>query len=279
MQKDFKDFKKDIIDDITELKVYTYKKIKGQRQSTELQIYNNRLSFFANKIKNNEPFIIVKYGDGEWLSMISNDESEYNCDSCHYFKELGYNLIRSYIYFLKNDNVFICRWPFTTYDMQTQIENDFKDNFNESKFLYYDTLIHKLDKTNSFDNELVDFFKIIKNSSLKKIYISNSKMASAVKDILNIVVNINVPEIDSYLQKDSIYKQLYNELYKTKEPCILLFSAGFLSKILIAWLSHEWPNNIFLDIGSTFDGLIKASRDFNKDPEYKSIMTATYMRL
>jgi len=216
--------------------------------------------------------------------MISNDASEKNCDSCNYFKDLSLSLIQSYIYFLKNENAYICKWPFTTFNIQERINNDYKDYYDENtKFLYYDILIHKIDdilihkmNEHTFSKDLIDFYKCIQNSNLEKIYISNQNMITALCPLLNIEHNVVVPEINSFLNNDVIIKNIIENITKNNNMKILLFSAGMNAKVLIAKISEKYTNNIYLDIGSSFDGLIKGSRDFNKVSGYRDLLFKNY---
>ncbi len=106
-------------------------------------------------------FILVKFGDGEMRNMISKDENEHNCDNNNYFKELGLDLIRSYIYYLRNNNTYINKWHSHVYEIQDLIEKDNKQYYDhEIKFVFYDLLIHKL----PFRPDLVNFFRSIKTS-------------------------------------------------------------------------------------------------------------------
>lgn len=271
------------LDSIDLLRVYSYKKIKGSIESigsTSMQVSDDILLDFIDLLESNVNFIIVKYGDGEWLS-VNSEEYETNCDGCHYFKELGYDILRSYIYFLKNNNAYICKWPFVEYYVQVAIDKDYSDYYNpEFKFLDYDLLIHKLNTDKYFSDNLISFYKTIKNSTRKKVYVSNPRMISVMKNILNFDTAVPVPEVDSYLQKKCILEELkkcITDVIKDSSNIIFLFSAGFCSKVLIYELSSEYPNNTYIDIGSSFDALIKASRDFNKDPYYKELMTNVYL--
>ena len=138
------------------------------------------------------------------------------------------------------------------------------------------------------EKDLISFYKSIRDSKRKKVYVSNSKMISVMKNVLNFDTSVPIPEVDSYLQKNAIkdaikdtlkdtLKESLKDTIKDSSNIIFLFSAGFCSKVLIYELSSEYPDNTYIDIGSSFDALIKASRDFNKDPYYKELMTNVYL--
>ncbi len=148
-------------------------------------------------------------------------------------------------------------------------------------------LEHKLEH-NGFKPEQVTFFKTIKESKRTKIYISNQAMIDAVFDVLNLSYGIPIPEVNSYLHKDTIMKNVGDIMcdketknfkicdFVDSKNLIFLFSGGMFAKVLIAELSKIYPNNTYIDIGSTFDGLIKGSRIFNNSKEYRDEMMKIY---
>ena len=255
-----------------EVDINKYKNLKNSAPSYkffELQkTVESDLEKFINMLNNNENFLIVKYGDGECLNMISVNENERNCDGNNYFRPLGDDLIHSYIHFLQSKKSYICKWHCQIYDIQTALDADFGGNL-ENKFIFYDILVHKL----PFSNNLVKFFKTIQSSNRKKIYVSNAHMINTVCPILNIKVGICIPYINCYQQKEIILNNLKQHI---AENCIILFSAGMASKVLICEIDKMCPNNTYIDIGSTFDGLIRESRDYNCGQEYRNILYSTY---
>lgn len=302
------------LSDLEELKIFQYRKFKDEVSDSTysyLEKYvKERLMEFEDNIKTYRPsglpeiedyknFILVKFGDGEMRNMTSTNENDHNCDNCFYYKGLGLELIKSYIYFLKNKNAYISKWHSHTYTIQKEIEKDYAEYINSSdgndgnvsKFVYYDIIVHKLEYKDKEDNERltfrpekVSFFKTIKESKRFKIYISNMDMINAVAPILNLQYGIAIPATNSYLQKDEILKTMYENLEQLKvklgfpvvKDLIFLFSGGMFAKVLIAEISKKYPQNTFIDIGSTFDGLIKYSRDFNGTVEYRDELLKYY---
>lgn len=227
----------------------------------------DKLQEFISNIQTNKNFNCVKFGDGEWLNMIATDENERNCDGGRYFRALGDDLIRAYIWCLQDSNTFISRWHDQIYAIENALDFDFcKSN---EKFVYYDIFTHKV----PFMPEQVAFFKAIKNSSRKKIYVSNQAMIQKVVPFLNMTVGVCVPDIDCYLHKDTIIPNILNHV---DHDCIVLFSCGMASKVLLTEIAKQKPDNTFIDIGSTFDGLVRISRDYNASPLYRDILFNTY---
>ncbi len=272
-----------LITETDSIDIERYRSLKREHANVEdnLEIYaKERLIKLTEMIINSNNFILVKFGDGEWRNTIYDDDKLHNCDNCNYFKGLGIDLIESYIHFLKCKNTYINKWCSHTYDIQNSIENDYSTEFDPvDKFLYYNLIVHKIlisENGPTFKQEQVDFFTSIKKSTRTKIYVSNIDMIKALIGLLNITQGISIPPTNSYLVKHEILNLIRSVLINMPENNIILFSAGMFSKVMIAIISKEYPNNTYIDIGSTFDGLIRRSRDFNGTVEYQQLLLKYY---
>jgi len=239
------------------------------------------------RINTNKHYIAYRQGDGESRNMIATNENDHNCDGCFYYKDLGLDLIRAYIFCLKNKNAYIHKWHSHTYSIINTIEHDYRSYFDPvKKFLFFDLLVHKLvpmtaetEKYSidnvSFKEEQIRFFRTIKESQRTKIYVANEAMIKAVAPLLNINLGVIIPAVNCYLNKKDIMSSIKNQL-KDKENCIVLFSCGMASKVFIAELFKEFSNHTYIDVGSTFDGLIRHSRDFNGSKLYRDVLLKCY---
>jgi glycosyl transferase, family 25 len=232
----------------------------------------DRLKQFTSYLKSNKNFILVKEGDGEFFNMASQNQNDHNCDGNNYFRSLGDDLIESYIWYLRNKDAYICRWHSHIFNMQNEMDQHNIEHYSpKEKFVYYDLIVHKL----PFKQEQIDFFLEIKRSNRKKFYISNMDMIKAVKNILNINYALAIPERNSHLIKKDIIEKALEQLSLCSDM-IVMVSGGMFSKVLICELAKARPNNTYIDIGSTFDGLIKRSRDFNGTLEYRNELLKYY---
>lgn len=234
-----------------------------------------KLDSFSDMIRNNENFALVKFHDGEWLTMTTNG-NEMNSFGYNYSRQIGDDLIRSYIFLLCYSRGYIHYWHYTPHKIMLDLVDDFLPS--NDKFIYCEATVQKL----PFIAGQVEFFKSIQQSSRTKIYVSNIHMTEVLQPILNInhlvVTNhINFYASDNlfYPEKERILAQI-KELLCNHENAIVLFSAGLGAKIMITDLVKTHPHNTYLDIGSTFDGLLYASRDYNAVPEYRSTLLSTY---
>jgi glycosyl transferase family 25 len=265
---------KEYVEETDDEEVEKFSTLVGEKESTKYaslsSFADQRLEEFTQMINNNVQFSIIKFGDGEMRNMTSTNENEHNCDGCNYFKSLGLELIKAYIFFLRDKNTFINKWHSHVYLIQEAIEE--KYTHSDNKFVFYDLLVHK----SPFNPVLINFFKSVKRSKRIKVYISNVAMIKALIPVLDIQLGIIVPEINCYLHKDAVYKSAIETLHKVGPNAIILFSCGMFSKVLAHKLMASFPNNTYLDIGSTFDGLIKFSRDFNGTFEYQAELLNAY---
>lgn len=237
------------------------------------------LKGFQELIRARCNFTIVKYGDGPILNMMSENDQEVNCDGVRYTEFLKYNLQSAYIYFLINRRTYICKWE-VPIGIEMYFDHYFANYYDQHKFLEYNILIHKL----PFKQEMIDFYKAIKNSTRRKIYITNDKLAPIVKQIFSsnesspcetfIVEEKDCADFHlSYLSK--LLKIIHNDC---SDDNIIMTSCGTYAAVLIHALMQHRPDNTYIDIGSSFDGLYRHSRDFNGSEEYKQKMSEIYLK-
>lgn len=263
-----------IVMDIDKYLKYTQIKIFNGDKWFSKECIDNKISNlnkFSNMIKNNEQFIFVKFGDGEFNNMLSNNENDHNCDYNKYYRELGNQLIKSYIYFLKEEKTYIAKW-LNEYELRVVLEKEFLKTNEEDKFIDYDILNNIV----PILKEQIEFYNIISNSSRKKLYISNGNMCNIVKKILKVDCCIEIPQNNVFLIKDEIINQIKKEI---TDNSIIMFSAGMCSKVLIHELSEYNKNATYIDIGSAFDGFVRLSRDWHLVPNYSQIIYESYKNL
>lgn len=238
------------------------------------------ITHFSDKLMRNEYFTIVKFGDGEILNMNSENEQEVNCDNTRYTKFLKYGLILAYPFYLMNPRTYICKWEeemgeagiINLYDLVLDSKNMIQPL---NKFVEYNIMIHKL----PFKNEMIRFFKIISLTQCNKLYICNKYLAKYIKEIFpskngyttKVLV---IPETDCGDYHTNIFLEAIQII---KKDFIVMTSCGVYSKVLIKSLMEVRPDNWYIDVGSSFDGLYTHSRNFNGSHEYKYKLSELYL--
>jgi hypothetical protein len=200
--------------------------------------------YLTECILSKTPVSFLKYGDGEYAAASGVQGG--NVDGDNYTETLKNGLRNSFKYMAEHaPNVRFAIWPF---DNHIQ----FWQRLTEKPIQNYDYCSIIMEGKN-WDKK-VNFFKAIKQSTLRKVYVCNRLMVRA-KNLLNIDHMVHVPFrnwVD--IELDSIVGQLKTILSENNaEPTIVLTSAGMGAKILISELIRHFPNNIYLDIGSALD--------------------------
>lgn len=235
-----------------------------------------KLDLFSDMIKAGKNFALVKYADGE-LTYMTTRGKEINSCGYLYSRNVGDDLIRSFMYLVKHKNGYVHFWHYQPYKMLTNILRDLQVDW-DAKLVYCEATVQKL----PFIPGQVNFFKTIQQSPRKKIYLCNHMLAPYVKAVLRVDHIVLVDPLNFYASEEMLYPErtkVVGELreYLKNDNQIFLFSAGFGTKIVINDCLKINPNNVFLDIGSTFDGLVGPSRDYNSIPGYRQTLWNTYM--
>lgn len=212
---------------------------------------SNTIEIWSDKINKMENFSFIKFGDGEFFCMMG--EEGQNCDKHPYSKELSEKLYDSWYFFNTLENIYIAEWAghkpgmvLKTSSEKFQLELMNKTTQLKVNFVNFEILLQNLLSEQKFN-----FFKNIKYSSRKKIFVGPERLFG-VKNFLNFDSLIKVPLVNSFSKYDDILSNIKNELV---DNCIVVTSSGMPSKSLIH-KSLEFNNNITcLDIGSGFDAL------------------------
>jgi hypothetical protein len=182
---------------------------------------------FREMIEKNKNFSFVKQGDGEIFCMKGYVGS--NCDGHPYSPELGKALTDAYTLFNDLDNCYVTKWA----------EFDIPGFYPRSKGnVDGDTFLH-----NDINHNKFDFFKSLKESKRKKVFIGPIRLLEVIK-FLKIDQFVEIPLVNSFS---------YDFKIEPEDNAIYLFSAGMPAKVWIAKLIRSNPNITCIDIGSGFD--------------------------
>lgn len=122
------------------------------------------INFFIDLINNKIPFIYIKLGDGEYISLKKFDEDNIyskeinNCDGVLYTKELRDQLLDKikYLSNLDSPNCFLGKWPYG--EIKNYFDNLFIKNMNWVSYH-----IFCFSGTDEFNNTLkLNLYKAIK---------------------------------------------------------------------------------------------------------------------
>ena len=110
----------------------------------------------------------------------------------------------------------------------------------------------------------ISMYKAIKESRLRKIYVCNYLLKRA-KVLLDIDKEVIIDIRNWYKRKELIKGEIIRNM---EGKSIILTSMGIGSKVIISELREEYPENIYIDIGSALD-LICTKRDSRGKKSYE----------
>ncbi len=202
------------------------------------------IDFFTKKLVYGENFTFVKYGDGEIICMIGGTGK--NCDDHPYSKKLGKLLEQSFVKLLRYyDDVYLAEWV----DNLVKTRESYVNTNNlDPKFADYECFL-TLDE-NMSDDKLVNFYKLLKNSNRKKIFVGPKKLRD-VEHMLNLDKFIEVPLIDAFSKYDEVLNELLN--FGVDDDNIYILCCSMMSCLICSDLKEINNKITLLDIGSGFD--------------------------
>ena len=208
------------------------------------------LEIWTEKIKRCENFSFIKFGDGELRCMMGCEggDQEYL-----YYKELAQKLHAAWYFFNTKENIYIAKWNDHKPGMDgtTDTERFLNDLISGTNvgvdFVNFEILLQ-----NTLTKQKFDFYKTIKASKRKKIYVGPGRILPGIKGFLNTDLAIEAPYPDTFRYYDKVLE------WTLKEACdnsIIMLSVGPVANLLIHDLVRYNPNITCLDMGSALEPL------------------------
>jgi len=221
------------------------------------------LSLWTNFINSKTNFSFIKFGDGEFFCMMGAPGT--NCDQHPYTKELGDKLLAAWNFFSTCDleNIYIAEWGDQPGSFGTPQNIVPRQNLNNPVFDFFNQLMSQRKKhnfklvnfeivlQNTLTTEKYNFYKSIKNSKRKKIFIGPERLKN-VQSFLNVDLHIQIPLLNSFTKYDKILSACLDII---EDDTIFIFSSGMPTKSLISDILNYKNNITCIDIGSGFDSL------------------------
>jgi len=212
-------------------------------------------------IKNSIPCMFVKYGDGEFNA--ANLYEGVNCDGTPYTKLLGAKIRESFIYNSAQKNAMIGCW----HDLSNV--SFWKDLSSSVAWADYHTILIDGKESTTYAKYKLELYKSIKESTRKKIYVSNSAMYR-VCDMLSVDAFIDIDPVNWFeTEYDSVVESVKAEMNGC--DCIVILSAGMGAKPLISDLHKAFPSGIYIDAGSAFDMICRRKATRCYSPPYAEL--------
>lgn len=198
--------------------------------------------YFLNLIRQNKPFSLSRFGDGEVLCMFHN-HMKTNCDGSRFLTELIYPMKQIFV----NEHPYYHCLLNCSFDINGDKFKAFIDETCPDMPFYDGEIWSEL----SFDGRMTELCQVLDKHSPVFVggeHLLNTKYMYGFTDVSHIVT----PSVDSFTAIDDIMGKIiekYNEGSR-----MFLFSAGYTTKILIDSLYPIFGGDTFMiDMGSVFD--------------------------
>jgi len=203
-------------------------------------------NYFINKIKNVEPFSLIRPADGEFHILQNNSLT--NIDNWTFIQNSKlHNDLTNAIHLASKKCCYVgIPCGCCNIDMANWYIHNFKLHPNYITFA--NVFVNKNWKNwvSFLVDEKISFIFIGPNNLPSQFYVQH-------------YINIPLYLVNEWDQTGDIYLQnILTEVKKYKNK-VFLFSGGPISKILIAHAWNEYPHNIYIDIGSSLDLFTKGS--------------------
>lgn len=217
----------------------------------------------ADKIRRQEPFFFVRYGDGA-LECIKGKVGA-TCDKEHYSPELGAELLQVWRALMRGascgSTVFVGDWRSASFDGTSEharytAEYQALIGFATPEFLHFEALLLMRES-----EALVDFYRAVKNDPRKKVFMGPKECAGAAR-MLN-AEHVITPMANLFHSVDQLTRELERKSFE-----VLLYGAGMAGNIpaIRLWAMH--PDRTYVNLGSALDPLFRGkSRRQQISPE------------
>lgn len=230
------------------------------------------LTSFLNKLDRKEPFAIIRPGDGEYLIMTNKsintqDNWGFNGGS------LQQDLLNVKDLLKDLDNMYV-GIPCPDCQGKDMVEWYKKTWELKEKYTTYANIF-----CNKNWNYFINYFKST------KIPIHYIGPGTVIPPDVNIktILSIDSQLVNNWdTQKDTFTNTIFtwiDTIIKNDNFSTFVFSAGPISKYIIPLLYKKYPNNQFLDVGSSFDLLMKGNTNRGyalNDGKYNDIVCSFY---
>lgn len=205
-----------------------------------------QIDFYIDKLKNNEPFSIGMYGDGEWQCIFNKWGRKFkeNCEKTVYTKELTDAMVESLKF--NSPNFYFATDDFSLSGMGEY--NKMIDEVQELLKIDIDFVNKHIWHVAMYEARLTEFIKALLE---KNVCIVSNKMLRGLTFL----------KYDKFVEID--YPNCYKDLERATKECldygkegIYIFACGIPATLFVQRLHNKIPNSWFLDLGSIWDAFV-----------------------
>jgi len=211
---------------------------------------------FCKEINEGKVYNFARYGDAEWAwlcgKVFTNSDGHDTFENGS--KELASSVIKPNGTRIGTMNIFRS-WGSPERKKKWQYIYQFIKKNNMLNYDWYHACLWINQQVEYANKKLINPLVTTLRNFKHKIIIVGPKHCRQIKDkIFNYDYFIEIPNKNCYIAKDKIYNKII-QIYKenNNQPCLVGFSSGFTSNILINKLSYTMDNSWLLDFGSIWE--------------------------
>jgi hypothetical protein len=230
-------------------------RVPGLRYPAELLDASISCDTFADHLRNREPFAYLRFGDGEWLSILGKPGR--NRDGQDFAPEtLGLDLRRVLEYASS-------LWPANQRFYVGLHAGTFRDAISRHVVecglaFRVHWVADSLFELGVINLSTLRFLLAVREFRGPKLLVANETLAPIAR-ALN-CEHVLVSAHNSYAQLHSIELKC-----REYQPCLVVCCAGMASEPLLARLHRHDPNGYYVDCGSIFDALVgRLTREYTE---------------
>ncbi len=211
-----------------------------------MRIINKPLSWYVEKIQNDDFFSMGMYGDGEWIAILKERIGKANAEHTVYTQELCDELIQS-LHFKADD--FLFSTPEVIRDTRASgIGEEKIDNFLEKQGLELEFYEKDMWDRETREGNLKPLIDVLKTKNV--VIVSNAALRGL--DFLNYDHFVEVSYPNCHKEIDRAAK----ECLEYGESGVYLVAMGLPAAIFVQKMHKEIPCSFFLDLGSIWDAFV-----------------------
>ena len=208
--------------------------------------------YLAQKLRASEPFFFVRYGDGA-IECMTGKHGE-TCDHEPYGPSLGTELQKAWRALMCGcctyPPVLVGDWLSASFDEKShharyEKEYDALVSMGAPDFLHFEALLLMRES-----EELVDFYRAVKEDSRRKVFMGPAECAGAAAMLG--AEHLVTPMRDLFSHADRLTYELQRKSWE-----VLLYGAGMAGNIpaIRSWV--RYPERTYISLGSAMDPLFR----------------------
>lgn len=239
---------------------------KNYSKEKDLQYSEQEFDFFINRLKNNNPFSIVRFGEGESRIVLREQQLDR--------PELSFNPTTeaNAPYVIDLENCAKIDHPNYFVGVQSYTYKPAEKDRPEDEFIVQRKTIVGLGNLSrdryTCSRVFCNFYQRCKSELLselrkREVYLVCSQDAIVGNLGLNLKKAWKISRKNAWKQDGHLYEDIQNHMSKTKES-VLLCCAGFFGNIAISKMSFD--HNFNINVGSIYDPILlnKTTRPYQR---------------